>query len=697
MMRTFSQPLLKSISIALCATLLGPLSWAQDQPLAPVKPSGSILVRPYKPAFIPPLPTSNSGRFTPLIRGGKLYLTVQDAIALALENNIDIEAARYNPLVDQWNLERDEGGGSLPGVPSGQTFTSSVASGQGVSGSQAAAGVSTSGSSQTNNNALGATISQIGPVTPPLDPVAQYQVGFQHRSLLSSDEVVAGLYNVVDNSRVYSATLSEGVITGGQVSLNYRESYLNENSPLDTPNPTYAPQISFTLQHNLLQGFGTAVNSRFITAAKATLKADDLNFKGEVISVIANVITLYYGLAADYQDARAKETALQVAQQFYENNQKEVQLGAMAPLDVTTAEAQVASSQQDLVVSQTNLEQQQVDLKNALSRNGLEDREIANVEIIPLDHIVVPEQDNLPPLKNLILTALQNRTDIAAQKITLSNAEISALGTKNALLPQLVALVTARAQGIAGPYKLGMVPNALPVSNSSGSTTSTTPVSTSSSSGASAASGTSVSLPAGAVACPSGTAPGTLCFPPIGNYVGGINNALSQVFKLDFPNEQGGAYFQAPLRNRVAQADYGIDQLTLRQTALQNQQSLNQLVVDVSNGIVGVQQARVRYLSAVKSRVLEQQLLDAEQKKFSLGASTTFLVVQQQRDLATAQSAEIAALVAYSNARVALDQTLGTTLETNHVSIQEAVSGRVARPSSLPGTLPSEPAPATQQ
>ena len=671
----------KCISIALSITCIAPVSWAQDQSLAPVKPSGSVLVRPYKAAFIPPLPLSNSGRLRSLIRAGKLYLTVQDAIALALENNIDIEAARYNPLLDQWNLERYQGGGALPGVPSGQSLAGSVNSGQGVAGSQAAAGVSTSANTQGSTNSVGATISQIGPVTPTLDPAFQYSAAFQHRTVLEPDEVIAGLYSVIDKSRNYSATLTEGLITGGTVSATYRESYLNENAPSDTPNPTYGPYISLSVQHNLLQGFGTAVNSRFITTAKATLKADDLTFKSEVIGVVANVLTLYYGLVADYQDVKAKESAFTVAQQFFENNKKEVQIGAMAPLDVTTAEAQVASSQQDLVVSQTNLQQQQVQLKNVLSRNGLGDPLIAEADIIPLDRIEVPEQDNPPPLKNLIATALQNRPDLAVLKINISNAEISNLGTENGLLPQLAVLLGASAQGLAGPYKIGKIPNAIPVSS--------TGTQTSGSSGST----TSIPLPPGAIPCPAGTAPGTLCIAPLGNYVGGIANGLSQTFGRDFPSERAGGFLYAPLRNRQAQADYGIDQLTLRQTQLQFQQSLNQLMVDVSNGIVGVQQARVRYLAAIKSRVLEQQLLDAEQKKFSLGASTTFLVVQQQRDLATAQSAEIAALVAYSNARVSLDQTLGTTLEQNHVTLEDAVRGRVSRQSSLPETLPTQPVP----
>lgn len=686
----------KCLAIALCVASIAPAwapapVWAQDQSIAPVKPTAPLIVRPYKPPYIPPLPISNSGRLRDLIRAGKLYLTVQDAIALALENNIDIESARYNPLVDQWNLERFQAGGALPGVPSGQSLATSVASGQGVAGSQAAAGVSTSASTQGSTNAVGATISQIGPVTPTLDPAFQYSAAFSHRTVLFADEVLSGLYSITDKSRNYSASLSQGLITGGQISVTYRESYLNENAPSDTPNPTYAPQISLSFQHNFLQGFGTAVNSRFITAARATLKADDLTFKGEVISVVANVLSLYYGLVADYQDVKARESAFTVAQQFFENNKKEVQIGAMAPLDVTTAEAQVASSQQDLVVSQTNLQQQQVLLKNALSRNGLADPAIAEADIIPIDRIVVPEQDNLPALKNLIATALQNRTDIAVQKINLSNAEITNLGTQNALLPQLAGLLGATSQGLAGPYKIGLIPHAVP-SSSSSSGSQPTSTGTSSSGSSSSSSGTGGPVPPGFVNCPAGiNASTTFCIAPLGNFVGGIDNGLSQVFGRDFPSERAGGFIFAPLRNRQAQADYGIDQLTLRQSQLQAQQSVNQLVVDVSNGVVGLQQARVRYLAAVKSRVLEQQLLDAEQKKFSLGASTTFLVVQQQRDLATAQSAEIAALVAYSNARVALDQTLGTTLEENHVTLQEAVRGRVARPSSPPETLPTQP------
>jgi outer membrane protein TolC len=331
-----------------------------------------------------------------------------------------------------------------------------------------------------------------------------------------------------------------------------------------------------------------------------------------------------------------------------------------------------------------------VQLKSVLSRNGPADPLIESVDIVPLDKISVPEQDDLPPLKTLVLTALNNRTDLAVQKINLSNSEISNLGTKNGLLPQLAALLSAKTQGLAGPYKIGFIPNAIPISSTGTSSGPTTTGSTGSS-GSGTGGAPNAPLPPGFVNCPAGTPKTTACIAPLGDYVGGIGNSLSQVFQRDFPTEQAGGFLTAFLLNRLAQADYGIDQLTFRQAQLQVQQAVNELGVDVSNGVVGLQQARVRYLAAVKSRDLEQELLDAEQKKFSLGASTTFLVVQQQRDLATAESAEIAALVAYSNARVALQQTLGTTLEENHVSLQEALSGRVAKPSTLPAALPVEP------
>ncbi|HZS54481.1 MAG TPA: TolC family protein [Bryobacteraceae bacterium] len=657
----FPRRLLAVILACACAAP----AWPQAaQPIAPVRPQTTVILRPYEAPSIPAVRPSNTLRVRDLIRGGKLYLTAQDAIALALENNIDLESARYNPLIDEWNLERLQAGGALPGVPSGASQAGSVASGQGVSGAQTAAGVSITGGGNSNANSSNATISQIGPVTPSLDPTFQTTQTFSHRSILLPNLLLSGIYNVIDKSRANTTSITEGLITGGQVSLTYKDSYLNENADTDVLNPSSSVSLSFSIQHNFLQGFGVAVNTRNIVVAKNTLAMSDTVFKGQVISVVAEVLNLYYGLVADYEDLKAKQSALNVAQIFFENNKKQVQIGTMAPLDVTTAEAQVASSQQDLVISQTTLEQQQVSLKNVLSRNGLADPLFAEAEIIPLDRIDVPEQDNLPPLKDLIATARKNRTDLAIEENDLKNSQITALGTANGVLPQLAGLASASNQGLSGS------PQPVPVTSRRQFPT-TGP------------------LPTGFGPCPANIAPGKICEIPDEYFLGGIGTALGQVFRRNFPTERAGAFIAPTLRNRQANADATIDQLTVRQNELQLQKNVNQLAVDVSNQIVGLQQARSRYQAAVRNRILEQQLLDAEQKKFSLGASTTANVVQQQRDLATAQSSEVAALVTYSNARVSLDETLGTTLETNHVTVQEALSGRISRPSTLPATLPS--------
>ncbi len=182
-----------------------------------------------------------------------------------------------------------------------------------------------------------------------------------------------------------------------------------------------------------------------------------------------------------------------------------------------------------------------------------------------------------------------------------------------------------------------------------------------------------------------------VCAVPNASMVGGIGTALGQMIRRDYPSQSLGGYIAPTIHNRVSVGDQIIDQLSLRQAQLQHAKNTNEIAVDVSNQVIGLEQARVRYQAAVRNRILQQQLLDAEQKKFKLGASTTFLVVQQQRDLATAQSSEVAALVAYFNARVGLDQTIGTTLQTNNVSLQEAQIGHVGRRSSLPDKLPEQP------
>ncbi|MBV8865142.1 MAG: hypothetical protein JO210_07045, partial [Acidobacteriaceae bacterium] len=303
--------------VAVACTLM--TAWAQQQSIETQKPTGFVFVRPYKAATIPPIRLSNSMRLRDLIRGGKIYLTVQDAVALALENNIDLEIDRYNPLIGVWNIERAQAGGSLPGVPSGTTQANSVASGQGVAGSQQAAGVTAGGNSSSNNNSVGATITQIGSTAPVFDSIVQSTMSYSHVSTPSANTLQTGTSNWIQSKHNYTDSISQGLYSGGTVTLTYNDSYLNENVPSDTPNPTTGTTLQVQVQQPLLSGFGVALNTRAITVQKLNLRIDNFTFETEVMGAVANVLNLYYGLVADYEDVRAKQSAFEVAQRFYQD------------------------------------------------------------------------------------------------------------------------------------------------------------------------------------------------------------------------------------------------------------------------------------------------------------------------------------------------------------------------------------------
>jgi len=637
-MRPSREGFRRLLVIGLCGVLQ---AWAQDIGIEPVRPKAPILWRPYLPTTVSPVRLANSDRLKILIRAGKLYLTAQDAIALALENNVDIENARYNPSLMAWNLERSLAGGALPGVPNGASQSASVASGQGVLGSQQAAVVQTPGARGGSSGTTNATVSQVGPVTPVLDPSIQESNAFSHRSNPQANTILSETANLVQGTRTYTGTYQQGFLTGGSLTVTYSDHFLNENAPLDVLNPSSAPSLSFSLQQNLLQGLGIAVNARNITVARMNLQMSDLNFKTQVAGAIVNVLNMYYSLVADNDDLSAKQDTLDTAQKFYDESKKRLELGALSQLDVTTAENQVAVSRQALVNSQAAVQQQELQLKNLISRTGAADPLISEVAIVPVDHLVIPATDDIPPIKELVQRAFTNRSDLLVEKGNLKATEVSNLGTINGLLPSAGVLASRSTAGVAGTPRLVYQPSL----------------------------------------------PGSPPAPPITAdpyFVGGIGNALGQVFRQNFPTESVGVFGVVQVYDRAAQADYGIDQLSLRQQQLLNAKDMNQAQVDITNSVVALRQARARYEAAVQSRILQQQLLEAEQKKFNLGASTPYDVVVEQRDLATARASELAALATYQSGRISLDQVTGATLEVNHISLADAERGKISEPSSIP-------------
>jgi len=618
----------KYLAVGLCLTCPASLAWAQQaSSIAPLAPHAPAILRPYLAPEVPPVRLANSPRLSETVRAGTIYLTLQDAIALALENNIDIEVARYNPLISEWNVTRSQAGGTLPGVPSNASQAGSVAAGQGVAGSQQAAGVSAPGTTSGHVQSTNATVSQIGPVTPTLDPIIQEASTFSHTTSLYPDSAASGTPNLVDATRAHTASIQEGFLTGGTVTLTYSDHYLNENSPTDVLNPTSAPSLSISAQQYLLNSGGIAVNARFITVAKMNRDASDLAFQTTVTSVVSQVLNAYYALQAAGEDVKAKRSAAETATTFLANVKEQVRIGSLAPSETINAESLAITAQQARVDSETTRKQQEIQLKNLLSRNGTADAVLAGARILPVDPIRIPEHDDLAPLEELVKQALANRTDLASERESEAAAAVSNLGTRNGVLPFAVVGGSESQAGIAGTGRT-VVFNGQPVT-------------------------------------------------PNPYFVGGIGTALGQVFRRDFPSESIFGGYEMAFRNRAALADYAVDQLQFRQTQLTTRKDLNQVQVDVQNYVIALRQARARYDAAVRNRTLQEQLYSSERRRFDLGASIPYNVTQQQRDLIAAQNSEMTALVAYVTARIGLDRTTGAILSANHVSLGEARQGKV--------------------
>ncbi len=598
------------------------LAQAQGPLETPVRPRASIFIRPYEGATVPPAPLKNSQRIYGLIRGGKLYLTVQDALAVAIENNLDLELDRYGPVSAEWYLERVHAGGPLRGVTAGNSIANQATSGQGVAGSQASAGLSIN-SGNGGGTGTNAVISQIGPITQNLDPVVQSTIGFFHSSNPQPDVVQSQTEALIGTRHVYNNLFQQGLLSGGYVQVATNESYLKENAPSDVLNPSVAPVTQIYVLHQFLNGFGTGVNSRFIRVAEKNIGAARETFRSQLLNTVANVLNLYWDLVTLNDDLKVRQRGLEQAQKVADDTRRQIELGATARVDIYAAEAQLSARRQDVAIAQSSVEQQAIQLKNALSRNGIEEPVIDSAEVVPLDRIEVPANDELPPLRDLVARALAHRPDVALAKINDEASEISALGTANGILPTLQGRALLNAHGLAGAYN--------PASGEPNPT----------------------------------------------NFNGGLGTAFGQIVRHDFGTEMGAGLFVGQIHNRIPQGDYGVDQLQLRQGDLIERRNMNQIVVAISNQITALRQARLRYSQAADSRALQQELLEKEQQMFSFGSATIADVVAAQQSLLAAQSTEVASLSAYKHARISLDQVLGETLDANHISMEQAQSGRL--------------------
>jgi outer membrane protein len=599
--------------------------------------------RSYIPHPVGQISFEDSPRIEKLMRAGNIYLSLRDAIALALENNLDIEVARLSPKLQDANMMRADAGLLV------RTVSTNIASGASSAQLGALAGANslgtTGGGGSGNTSVLsGLIVQQGGSTIPNLDPAVFVSAGFTHQTQPLSSNLVTGTNFLVTQFKSLTYGVQQGFLTGTtvQVGLTSTLGY-NQNAPSNQFNPQSSGAASLSVTQNLLNGFGIKTNNRQIRISRNSRHISDLTFKQQVISTVTNVVNLYWDLVSFDDNLKVKQQTFDLNKKLYEDNKRRAELGALAEIDIIQAEAEMKTSQQAVVTQVTQVLQQEAILKNTITRSGMDNMAVVTARIVPTDHIQVPDKEGVRPVQDLIADAFQYRTELDQSRINLENSRLTTLGIKNNLLPSLQLTGGLSNNGLAGQTNsLGQVP---------------------------------VLGPAGQI----------VGFRPLSNadvnpfFLGGYGSVLNQIFSRKFPNYNVSFQLTVPIRNRANQADLITDQLTYRQSQIQDKQLQNNIKLNVINAHTAVQQARAAYDTAVEARRLQEQTLTGERRKYELGTSTVLAVVQVQRDTTNSEVAEIEALRQYIDSRVALQQVLGKTLDDYEVNLQDAQRGLVGR------------------
>jgi len=588
---------------------------------------------PYAPQNIPQPMLTNSTRLDQLIQDGKLMLSLDDAISLALENNLQISVSRFTPWIAETQLLKAQAGG----IPQ---------------------------SNSTQQVVLGSSPSVS------FDPIVSVGYSWYHSNVPVNNPFISGtgtgtnILVVNQNSSAVNFGFTEGFHTGTNFSVTLNTARTATNEPDVFFNPAFNPILTATLSQPLLNGFGILPNTRYIIEQKNTIKAANSVFAQQVIAVVTQTSNDYWELVYDRQNVKVEEAAVGVSQKLWEDNKKQLEIGTMAPLDVLTAESQLATDQQNLIVAQSAKLQQETVLLNDIAKSLLA-KDVAGLEIVPTTPITIPDVVENMPLQDAVQEAWRKRPELYQVDMSLKNSRIEVKATRNALLPSLNAYLQYQSQGLNGtgfntmgvngtfvadPQAPLVDVNGVPILVNGNEAFTGVPATT-----------TSVSH-------------------------GGVGDALDDVFKNQFPTYSAGLTLTMPLRNRSAQADSARAQFDERQLQVQYRQTENTIVINVRNAIIALQQDRSQVAAAEKARNLAQQTLDAEQKKYQLGSSTSYQVVLRSRDLTAAQGTALRAQANLAEALVLFNQAMGRTLEVQHITVADAMRGATTRDPLIPGT-----------
>ena len=609
--------------------------------VAPYVGTGPLsgLLRKYLPENEPPVNFANTNRIDTLMRAGQLYLSLQDAIALALENSLDIEYHRYSDRRQaETDLVRAKAGQLLRFNPSGVLagFSSASSGALGAASSLGNLASASSTSSGQTSVLSGFTIQAAGSNVPNLDPTFFVSGQSAHQTSALTSSFTTGTNSLVSSARALQWGISQGFLTGATAQLSVGYQSLFQNSPVNDINPSINGSANLQIVQPLLQGFGWATNARYIRIAKNNIELSDLSFKAQVIATVKNIVDLYSDLVSFDTDLKVRQQEVELAQKLYEDNKKRVTLGAIAPIDIVQAEAQLETAKLDYATSEASVLQQEMILKASITRSGVDNMAIVDARIVPIDPIRVPENERIEPLQDMVSDALQHRPELKETLINLENSRLTMLGVKNAMKPTLNAYVNLTNHALAGQI------NTVPVPASASQFISATHT-------------------------------------PSNLFVGGYGTFFAQIFSRNFPDYSIGFNLNVPLKNGGARADMDKAQLDLREAQIQQKQQENSIKLAVVNARIAVEQAHRAYDTAVKARKLQEQTFNGTRRKYELGTSSFLDVVVVQRDLVTSQAAEVNALRNYSTARNNLDLVLGRVLDAHQVDIREAATGKVKR------------------
>jgi len=651
---------------------------AQDAPPAPApaaapqaihlqdysKPRSAFpnLLQPYRAQDLPQPNLANSSRIDSLMRDGNIYLSIDDAVALTLENNLDIDIARYNLNIADTDYLRAKAGANVLGIntgivqntPGGGVGGLGGTVGSGTGGTTVAAGGAGTGTSGLVSSTLG-----LGSPITSFDPVVTSTLQLDKNNTESVSSL-APVPILAQNTYTADFAYTQGFQWGTALSVGFNNTHLTTNSPTSLLTPDLSSNFQFKITQNLLQGFGSLPNTRFIRIAKNNREISDVAFRLQIITTVDQIENMYWDLVYAYENVRVQQESLTYAQKALDDSQRQAQVGTVPPIQVVSAQSTVATGQQNLIVAQNNLQLQQLLMKNALSRS-IEDPVLAEADVIPTSTMLIPPEEPVIPTQDLISQALDHRAELVEQRIDLNSRDLSSKAVRNALLPTLDAFAYYGGSGVGG----------------------------------------TIALPA----CPAGTI-SSRCYttlpPPFSNTNAvGYGGTLNQLVNSTAPDKGVGLTLNIPLRNREAQANQVRSELEYRQAQVRLHQLENQVRIEVRNAQFDVKQNRAAVQAAQYAVDFARQTFDADQQKLKVGLTTQTAILQDASTLTSAESNLVSAKAAYEKSRIELDRATGLLLDHSGINVADATRGQVThlptvpyvapRPEATPSAAPTQP------